>query len=88
LLLRCNPVNVSACETCFRTAIAIARNQQARSLELRAATSLARLWAERGERRNAQDLLTGICGWFTEGFDTLDLREAQTLLSEMGGPNS
>jgi predicted ATPase len=87
LLLRCNPANVSACETCFRTAIAIARNQQARSLELRAATSLARLWVERGERRNAQDLLTGICGWFTEGFNTLDLREARALLSELGGPN-
>jgi class 3 adenylate cyclase/predicted ATPase len=84
LLLRCNPANVSACETCFRTALAIARNQQARSLELRAATSLARLWAERGERRNAQDLLTGICGWFTEGFDTLDLQEARALLSELG----
>jgi hypothetical protein len=46
-----------------------------RALELRAATSLARLWAERGERRNAQDLLKGIYGWFTEGFDALDLQE-------------
>ena len=87
LLLRCNPADVSASEACFRTAIAIARNQQARFLELRAATSLARLWAERSERRNAQDLLTGICGWFSEGFDTRDLQEAQALLSELGGPN-
>jgi predicted ATPase len=59
-------------------------SRRAGSLELRAATSLARLWAERGERRNAQDLLTRICGWFTEGFDALDLREAQALLSELG----
>ena len=87
LLLRRNPADVSPCEACFRTAIAIARNQQAMSLELRAATSLARLWAERSERRNAQDLLTGICGWFSEGFDTLDLQEAQALLSELGGPS-
>lgn len=83
LLLRCNPAEISASETCFQTAIAIARNQQARSLELRAATSLARLWIERGERRNAQDLLTGIWGWFTEGFDTLDLKEAKSLLDEL-----
>jgi predicted ATPase len=55
-----------------------------RALELRAATSLARLWAERGERRNAQDLLKGTYGWFTEGFDALDLQEAQALLSELG----
>jgi predicted ATPase len=55
-----------------------------RALELRAATSLARLWAERGERRNAQDLLKRIYGWFTEGFAALDLQEAQALLSELG----
>ena len=84
MLLRCNPANVSTSETCFQTALAIAHDQQAKSLELRAATSLARLWTERGERRNAQDLLTGICGWFTEGFDTLDLQEARALLSELG----
>ena len=89
LLLRCNPADISASETCFQTAIAIARDQQAMSLKLRAATSLARLWAERGERRQAQDLLAGTYGWFTEGLDTLDLREAQALLSELGsrGPN-
>jgi len=84
LLLRCNPTDISASETCFQTAIAIARDQQAMSLKLRAATSLARLWAERGERRQAHDLLAGTYGWFTEGLDTLDLREAQALLSELG----
>jgi predicted ATPase len=84
LLLRCNPADISARETCFQTAIAIARDQQAMSLKLRAATSLARLWAERGERRQAHDLLAGTYGWFTEGLDTLDLREAQALLSELG----
>jgi predicted ATPase len=84
LLLRCNPADISASETCFQTAIAIARDQQGMSLKLRAATSLARLWAERGERRQAQDLLAGTYGWFTEGLDTLDLREAQALLSELG----
>jgi class 3 adenylate cyclase/predicted ATPase len=84
LLLRRNPEDISASEACFQTAIAIARDQQAMSLKLRAATSLARLWAERGERRQAQDLLAGTYGWFTEGLDTLDLREAQTLLSELG----
>jgi predicted ATPase len=83
LLLRCNPADVSASESCFQTALAVARDQQARSLELRAATSLARLWAERGERRQARDLLAGICRWFTEGFDTLDVQEAQALLSDL-----
>jgi predicted ATPase len=83
LVLRGNPADISASETCFRTALAIASDQQAMFLKLRAATSLARLWVQRGERRNAQDLLAGICGWFTEGLDTLDLQEARALLSEL-----
>jgi class 3 adenylate cyclase/predicted ATPase len=85
LLLRRNPEDISASEACFQTAIAIARDQQAMSLKLRAATSLARLWAERGERCQAHDLLAGTYGWFTEGLDTLDLQEAQALLRELGG---
>jgi predicted ATPase len=84
LLLRRNREDISASEACVQTAIAIARDQQAMSLKLRAATSLARLWAERGERRQAHDLLAGTYGWFTEGLDTLDLREAKALLNELG----
>jgi class 3 adenylate cyclase/predicted ATPase len=67
----------------FQRAIDIARNQQAKSLELRAATGLARLWAEQGERDKARDLLAPVYGWFTEGFDTPDLTEAKALLDEL-----
>jgi predicted ATPase len=70
-------------ESHFLQAIAIARRQQARSLELRAATSLARLWGDRGNVREAHELLAGVYGWFTEGFDTADLMEAKTLLEEL-----
>ena len=69
-------------EAHFERAIAIAREQQAKSWELRAATSLARLWRDRGKRQQARDLLVPIYGWFTEGFDTLDLKEAKALLDE------
>jgi predicted ATPase len=62
---------------------AIARAQEARSLELRAACDLARLWADRGERRHAADLLAPTYGWFTEGFDTADLKEAKALLDTL-----
>jgi predicted ATPase len=67
----------------FRQAIETARSQQAKSLELRAATSLARLWAEQGERRQARELLMPVYGWFTEGFDTADLEDAKALLEEL-----
>ena len=67
----------------FLRSVEVAREQQARSSELRAATSLARLWAEQGERRKAHDLLTPIYGWFTEGFETPDLKEARALLEEL-----
>jgi predicted ATPase len=82
-LLRTTAADVAAAEASFRKAIDVAREQDAKWWELRAATSLARLWAERGERRKARDLLAPVCGWFTEGFDTLDLKEAGTLLDEL-----
>jgi predicted ATPase len=73
----------SAPETCFQQAIETARRRQARSLELRATTSLARLWQRQGKRSAARELLTPIYDWFTEGFDTAELQEARTLLDEL-----
>ena len=70
-------------EACFQQAMAVARRQQAKSWELRAATSLARLWQQQGKRAAAYDLLAPVYGWFTEGFDTADLREAKALLEEL-----
>jgi predicted ATPase len=67
-------------EDCFRQALDIARNQEAKSLELRAATSLARLWQTQDRPGEARDLLAPIYGWFTEGFDTADLKDAKALL--------
>ena len=64
-------------------ALRIARRQQAKSYELRAATSLARLWGEQGRRKEARELLAPVYGWFTEGFDTADLKEAQALLGQL-----
>jgi predicted ATPase len=70
-------------EAYFERALAVARQQQAKSFELRAAMSMARLWRDQGKRGEARDLLTPIYGWFTEGFDTLDLKEAKALLDEL-----
>jgi predicted ATPase len=70
-------------ETCFRQALAIARRQQAKSYELRAALSLSRLWQQQGKLEAARQLLAEIYGWFTEGFDTADLQEAKALLEEL-----
>jgi tetratricopeptide (TPR) repeat protein len=70
-------------EACFQRALEIAREQQARIFELRAAVRLARLWGSQGRRDEARELLTGIYGWFTEGFDVVDLVEAQALLVEL-----
>jgi predicted ATPase len=75
--------NHSGAETCFRQAISIAQNQSAKSWELRAATSLARLWQQQGKRQEAHDLLAPVYHWFTEGFDTADLKDAKVLLDEL-----
>jgi predicted ATPase len=68
----------------LQRALAVARRQEAKSLELRAAMSLARLWQQQGKRQAAHDLLAPVYGWFTEGFDTADLQEAKVLLKELG----
>jgi predicted ATPase len=70
-------------EACFQKAIEIARQQAAKSLELRASTSLARLWQKQRKGTEAQHLLSEIYAWFTEGFDTADLREAAAFLDEL-----
>ena len=69
-------------EAYFDSALAVARQQQAKSWELRAAMSMARLWRDQGKRQPARDLLAPVY-WFTEGFDTLDLKEAKALLEEL-----
>jgi predicted ATPase len=83
LLLQQTSDNATEAESCFHTALDIARNQQATSFELRTATSLARLWQQQGKRQEAYDLLAPVYHWFTEGFDTADLQEAKTLLDEL-----
>ena len=70
-------------EANFQQGLEIARRQEAKSLELRATTSLARLWLSLGKQEEARQMLTGIYDWFTEGFDTLDLQEAKALLEEL-----
>jgi predicted ATPase len=83
LLLQQNSDHQAEAETCYQQAIAIAQNQQAKSFELRTATSLARLWQLQGKRQEAHDLLAPVYGWFTEGFDTADLQEAKALLEAL-----
>jgi len=85
LLLAQNPSDVAKAERYFRTAIEIARGQSARSAELRATTSLARPLRDTGRRDEARAMLAEIYGWFTEGFDTRDLKDAKTLLDELQG---
>jgi predicted ATPase len=70
-------------EVHFQTALQIARKQQAKSWELRASMSLARLWRDQGKPQQAREMLAPVYGWFTEGFDTLDLKEAKALLEEL-----
>jgi predicted ATPase len=76
---------VGEAEACMQKALALARHQQAKSLELRAAMSLSRLWQQLGQRQAAYDLLAPIYGWFTEGFETADLKDAKALLDELIG---
>jgi len=83
LLLQLSSDNSTEAEACFHHAIAIARSQHAKSWELRTATSLARLWQQQGKRQEARDLLAPVYHWFTEGFDTLDLKDAKMLLDEL-----
>ena len=73
----------ASAEAYLEQALAIARAQQAKSWELRVAMSMARLWCDQGKRDEARDLLAPIYGWFTEGFDTRDLKEARTLLDTL-----
>jgi predicted ATPase len=83
LLLACSLENQTVAESCLHQALDSARRQEAKSLELRAAVSLSRLWQQQGKRAEARDLLAPIYGWFTEGFDTADLQEAQALLEAL-----
>jgi len=85
LLLALSAEKHAEAETCLHQALDIARHQQAKSLELRAATSLSRLWQHQGKRQEARQLLAEVYGWFTEGFDTADLLEAKVLLEALGG---
>ena len=83
LLLSLSADNHAEAEGCLHQALAVARRQQAKTLELRAAMSLSRLWQQQGKRREAHQLLAEIYGWFTEGFDTADLQDAKALLQEL-----
>ena len=83
LLLHQSPDHHVEAEVCSHQAINIAQSQQAKSFELRATTSLARLWQQQGKRTEARELLAPIYGWFTEGFDTADLQDAKALLDEL-----
>jgi predicted ATPase len=83
LLLRQTATSQAEAEACFQQALVVARRQQAKSLELRAAMSLSRLWQQQGKRDEAHELLAPLYGWFTEGFDTADLQEARALLDEL-----
>jgi predicted ATPase len=84
LLLAASTPDPAAAEASFREALTLAGRQRARSLELRAATSLARVWRAQGRDGEARDVLGAVYGWFTEGFDTADLRAAAALLGELG----
>src|SRR5205823_86535 len=82
-LIRAQGADVDVVESAFRQSLAIAQSQQAKSLELRAAMSLARLWQATGRPEAAKQLLLPLYGWFTEGFDTPDLRAAQSLIAQL-----
>jgi predicted ATPase len=74
---------VAKAEAYFERALVLSRKQQAKSWELRVVMSMARLWCDQGKRDEARDLLAPVCGWFTEGFDTHDLKEAKALLDAL-----
>ena len=78
--------DLEGAEQNYQSSLAWAREHQAKSWELRTATSLARLWQSQGKHREAQTLLAPIYGWFTEGFDTKDLKDAKAVLSELESP--
>jgi predicted ATPase len=84
LLLQHAVAQPGEAEACFQQALTVARRQRAKSLELRAAMSLARLWQGQGKRADAYQLLAEVYEWFTEGFDTADLQEARALLTALG----
>jgi predicted ATPase len=83
-LLALSPERAAEAEASYHQALAVACDQGARLWELRAATSLARFWRDQGRRAEAHDLLAPVYGWFTEGFDTADLKDAKALLDELG----
>jgi predicted ATPase len=83
IALKSPELDATKAQAYFERALSVARAQQAKSWELRAATSMARLWRNQGKRDEAHDLLAPVYGWFTEGFDTLDLKEARALLDEL-----
>jgi predicted ATPase len=83
IALKSPEADTAKADAYFERALAVARQQQAKSRELRAATSLARLWRDQGKPQQARELLAPVYGWFTEGFDTLDLKEAKVLLEEL-----
>ena len=83
IILLSREPNTAKAQAYFERALQIGRRQQAKSWELRAAISMARLWSDQGKREQAHALLAPIYGWFTEGFDTSDLKEARGLLDEL-----
>ena len=83
LLLQQSRDHYAEVYACFQHALDVARDQQVKSLELRAATSLAQLWQQQGKRTDAHQLLAEVYGWFTEGFDTTNLQEARALLDTL-----
>jgi predicted ATPase len=83
IVLKSPTPDAGKAEAYFERALVVARQQQAKSWELRAAMSMARLWRDQGKPQQARDLLAPVYGWFTEGFDTHDLKEAKALLHEL-----
>jgi predicted ATPase len=83
IILKSPAPDAAKAEAYFQRALVVARAQQAKSWELRAATSMARLWRDQGRTQHARELLAPVYGWFTEGFDTRDLKEAKALLDTL-----